>query len=491
MFCRSQTAATARFKSLSSNSAHPALSFFIGGYRNSSYYWCLNNDCNSVNSMRANSFIANPEAVVMYVDMNSFFASCEQQDREELRGKPIGVCPFASPTACVIAPSIEAKQFGVKTGMRLNECKTLCPDIIAVSARPYRYRWYHIEIMKVLNSYCDDVMARSIDEAVMNFTSYKLVYKDFFDLARQIKDDIRKACGDFIKCSIGIAPNSFLAKLGTELQKPDGLVRITSENIDEHLSQLRLTDLPGIARNNERKLNLIGIRNPLEMRYASPAILRKAFGGIVGNYWYSRLNFMEVDLYENSYRAMSATRAVSRDQRSNPKALEGLFVSLCTRLEQRMVKQKVFCREVSFYVKYNDFTRWDTVIKFGIPVQDASDLRKAIVSRINSFEQQHNTLIFNDKTLHIGLFISKFIRSSDVAYTLFDNTMRRDKLRWVMYDIKDRFGRDVVRKASEVIAPKEMTDAIGFGSVKDMYGSLVDKEGNTYKEVINKYLLEE
>src|SRR5690606_27748840 len=122
----------------------------------------------------------------------------------------------------------------------------------------------------------------SIDEAVMNLTSYTLVYKDLFDLARKIKEDIRLACGDFVKCSVGITPNAFLAKLATELQKPDGLIRITPENIDEYLGKLTLTDLPGIARNNERRLQMIGIHTPLEMRHASEALLRKAFGGVVG-----------------------------------------------------------------------------------------------------------------------------------------------------------------------------------------------------------------
>jgi DNA polymerase IV len=441
--------------------------------------------------MRANSFVANPNSVVMYVDMNSFFASCEQQDNEELRGKPVGVCPFASPHAAVIAPSVEAKRYGVKTGMRLHECRALCPDIIPVSARPHRYRWYHIEIMKVLHSYCDDVMAKSIDEAVINLTSYRLVYKDLKALAVRIKEDIRQACGEVIKCSIGIAPNSFLAKLGTELQKPDGLVQLTPENIDEHLKRLKLTDLPGIAKANEKRLHMIGIKNPYEMRHASPAILRKAFGGIVGHYWHCRLNFMEVDLYENDYRAMSATRSVSRVQRESKQALEGLFISLCTRLEQRMVKQGVFCREVSFFIKYQDLTRWDTHIRFTYPVQDAMDLRHYIEDKMTEFEQAHRTEMFNRQTEHIGVVVSKFIKSEQVSYTLFDNKMKQDKLRLVMYHIKDRYGKDIVRKACETVAPNEFKDAIGFGSVKDMYGSLVDKSGNTHKEVINKYLLEE
>lgn len=375
--------------------------------------------------------------------------------------------------------------------MRLHESRALCPEIIPVNARPYRYRWFHIEIMKVLRKYCDDIMAKSIDEAAMNLTSYRLVYKNPEELAQMIKHDIMKACGDQIKCSIGIAPNSFLAKLGTELQKPDGLVQITEENIDEQLNKLNLTDLPGIAKNNARRLQMIGIKTPLDMRRSSASLLTKAFGGIVGYYWHCRLNFMEVDIYQNDYRTMSATRTVSPQQRESRPALEGLLISLCTRLEQRMVKQEIFCREMSFFIKYKDFTGWDTNIRFTYPLQDAMEMRCYILNKINEFEQAHGIpTIFHNKTVAMGISVRKFIKSEHVSYTLFDNKMRQDKLRKVMYAIKDRYGRDIVRKASETIAPKEMKDAIGFGSVKDMYSSELDKDGYNDK-IINQYLLEE
>jgi DNA polymerase IV len=282
----------------------------------------------------ANSTGINKESLVMYIDMNSFFASCEQQRHPELRGKPVGVITYDSPNACVIAPSIEAKKSGVKTGMRLGEAKMLCPHIIPVTTHPAWYRQVHIDVMAILHSYCEDVIAKSIDEAVANFASYKLVYKDLTAVAKQIKADLTQK-HDYLTCSIGIAPNSFLAKLGTELQKPDGLVVITTENIDTHLAKLNLTDLPGIAARNERRLKMIGINSPVEMRHASPALLRKAFGGIVGNYWHSRLNFGEVDLYSGENHTMSATRTVSRQQRENRQSLESMLISLCTKLEQR------------------------------------------------------------------------------------------------------------------------------------------------------------
>src|ERR1043165_8520745 len=126
----------------------------------------------------------------MYVDMNSYFASCEQQRHPELRGKPLGVITYDSPNAAVIAASIEAKKFGIKSGMRLGDCRALCPQMITITTHPAWYREIHVKIMAILRRYCDDVIPKSIDEAVANFHSYHMVYKDLTAVAKQIKADI-------------------------------------------------------------------------------------------------------------------------------------------------------------------------------------------------------------------------------------------------------------------------------------------------------------
>jgi len=421
----------------------------------------------------------------MYIDMNSYFASCEQQRHPELRNKPLGVLTYDSPNAAVIAASIEAKKFGIKTGMRLGDCRQLCPQMITITTHPGWYRQIHVDIMAILKNYCDDVIPKSIDEAVMNFNSYRLVYNDLSALAKQVKADIAQKY-DYLTCSIGIAPNSFLAKVGTELQKPDGLVVITPENIDEHLATMKLTDLPGIASKNERRLQMIGIRTPVEMRHASPALLRKAFGGVVGNYWHSRLNFAEVDMYSKvENRTMSATRTLSRKQSEDRQVLQSMLVSLCTRLEQRLVKSDLFCREITFTIKYSDQTRWDTLIKLAEPIQDAVEMISYIKERVTEFERSRKLdTIFTNKTMNLGVGISSFMKGQVMQYSLFDNRMKKDTVRRVMYQIKDRFEqKNIVRKGCELYIPNVMKDAIGFGSVRDM----VVKGG----EVKNKFMLEE
>lgn len=433
-----------------------------------------------------NSTDANSEAIVLYIDMNSFFASCEQQLNPALRGKPIGVCTHESPYACVIAPSIEAKKYGVKTGMRLNECRKLCPEIIPIAAQPVNYRKFHIVIMEVLRHYCPEVMAKSIDEAALNLTNYKLVYPDIIALAKKIKQEIAVATealsgqkGQIIKCSIGIAPNTFLAKLATEIQKPDGLIQITPENIDHYLDKMKLTDLPGIANSNAKKLTAAGISTPLLLRHTSESILRRVFGGIVGYYWHARLHFKEMDYYSHDYRAMSAARTLSAQQRSSAEMIEGILVSLCNKLEQRLVKQRTFCRQGSFFVRYMDGSGWEARLRFPEPLQDAMELRKYIFIKLH----KSNSTVLNKNVRYMGVVVMDFLQNENIQYNLFENRQKKDKLRAVVYGIKDTYGKYAIRKGVELGVKTNIKDAIGFGSVKDLCAG---QSGN-----MNQFLLEE
>jgi len=420
--------------------------------------------------------------IIMYVDMNSFFASCEQQMDVNLRGKAIGVCPYKSPNAAVIAASIEAKRMGIKTGMRLQEARLICPDFIIKPSNPPKYRQFHIAIMNILRKYCNDVIPKSIDEAIMVFTSYKLVYKDFTAIAKQIKSDISKEA-DYLKCSIGIAPNAFLAKLATDLEKPDGLTEITAENIDMHLKKLELTDLPGIASGNEKRLRAAGINTPLELRYAPVSLLRKALGGITGYYWNCRMNFYEVDLYSSDTKTMSTGRMVSGKQSNSRQTMDSLIIALCTTLEQRLVKKKIFCRQGIFFIAYRNGTSWKTQMQFEYPLQDGMELRDHIFHKVTEYEKATNIPnLLGTEVQSINVAIFNFIGSDIIQYNLFDNRINKDHLRKVMYDIKDRYGKNSVRKASEIIERDVLKDAIGFGSVKDL---------NAAEGKLNNFLLEE
>lgn len=411
--------------------------------------------------------------MILFIDMNSFFATCEQQTNFYLRGRPVGVCVYTGKYGAIIAPSIEAKKMGVKTGMRLNDAMVLCPELVPLETNSQRYRDFHIKIMNVLRKYSEDVIPKSIDEAIVDLQHYKHIYKDIEDmkkLARQIKEDIR-GIGDYLKCSIGIAPNAFLAKLATDLQKPDGLVVITPENIDEVLSKLKLTDLPGIADGMSNRLKNAGIETPLQLRYTDPAVLKVACQSIVGVYWYYRLNFSEIDLVSNPYKNMQAMRQLSREQRSSPESIDNIFISLCMKLEKRMVAQGVYCKEFGMNVSYQNGQRWKYNSK-NAPIQDGMVIYHTLKAQLDKYAKEHGgKTLLHEGVAGIGVNVSDFVTADVLQVELFEDNVKKDHLRKTVYDVKDRFGYDKLLKAIELRENNSAAyqDLIGFGSVKDMY----------------------
>ncbi len=168
---------------------------------------------------------------VMHIDLNSCFATIEQQANPLLRGKPVVVTAYDTPNACIVAPSIEAKRLGIHTGMRIREAWLLCREIIARMPDPPKYRDVHLKFCKIFKDYSPDVTPKSIDEAVIDFSDVLHLKPDLVQIGREIKQRIRQEIGEWLVCSIGIATNMFLAKLAASLHKPDGLDVIDHRNV--------------------------------------------------------------------------------------------------------------------------------------------------------------------------------------------------------------------------------------------------------------------
>lgn len=422
--------------------------------------------------MNPNSLHTKLEARVLFIDMNSFFASCEQQTNYWLRGRPVAVCVYTGKYGCVIAPSIEAKKKGIKLGLRLNEAMKLCPDLVPLETNPDKYRTFHARIMNILKRYSDDVIPRSIDEAVVDLTSYKNIYPDVVEVAKKIKKDINDEVGDWLKCSIGIAPNAFLAKLASDIQKPDGLTVIDPENIDAVLKKLELTDFPGISKGMKNRLNKAGIYTPLELRYSTPEKLKAACKSIIGVYWYHRLHFQEVDLRTTEeYKNMSAMRMVSKEQRKDVQNLYDILSMLCLTLEKRMMKKQLFCKYVAFYVRYEDGSSYDDHFHTEQPLQDGMEIYHILEERMKAYRQKNHLTenIINSDVTSIGVVIQDFMDEEVIQLNIFDNShIRNNKLRKTVYQIKDKYGLKTIKRASELRDEDVVDDVIGFGNIKDV-----------------------
>jgi DNA polymerase-4 len=415
-----------------------------------------------------NSIEVKAEARVLFVDMNSYFARCEQQANYWLRNRPVGVCVYTGKYGCVISLSTEAKAMGLKAGMRLNDAMALCPDLVPVESNPARYREYHKKIIGVLQKYCKDVVAKSIDEAIINLTNYD--HLDPLTIAKNIKRDILETVGDWLTCSVGIAPNAFLAKLASvQGKKRDGLMMITPQNIDDILRPLKLGDLPGIGANMSYRLERNGVNTPLEMRYAGPDRLKAIFKSIDGIYWHYRLNFIETNIAAHDYQGMQAMRQISKEKRQHINYIDQLFMTLCLTLEKRMVNHKFYCKSVGFTVRYDDGTRWDDAFTISTPVQDAISLMQMIRRRMDKFEKLTNSApVMNTNIGSMRVAVTNFVNNSNLLYSLFEDMERKDTAFKTMHEIKNKFGADKLIRAIEMTDGKVIKDVIGFGSVKDL-----------------------
>jgi DNA polymerase-4 len=412
----------------------------------------------------------NLKSTIMYVDMNCFFPSCEQQVNYWLRNRPIGVCVYTSKYAAVIALSKEAKRMKIKPA-RIDEIMKICPEFVPLETNPRRYREFHHKIMTVLRTFCDDVIPKSIDEAVLNFSNYGLVHKDLKKVAVEIKNKIKNDVGDWFTCSIGIAPNAFLAKLASDIKKPDGLTEINPETIDGVLDKLSLTDLPGISKNMAGRLIMSGIHSPLQMRHSTPADLRRACHSIIGEHWYYRLNFKEVDITTDNYKSMQAMRQISKEQRASINTLHDILRALCLQLEQRMVKHGLAAGFFGFSCSYEGGYNWADQVHTDTPVQDGIEMMNIIEGRMVNFEKENDSgPIINHDVVRMTVWVSSFVDSEMIQYSLFESNVRNNTVRKTIYSIKNKFGFEKIQRAAEITETPVLKDVIGFGSIKDITG---------------------
>jgi DNA polymerase-4 len=264
--------------------------------------------------------------------MNSYFASVEQQANVSLRGKPLGVCSYLQPYGCVIAASIEAKRRGMKVGMSVKEAKKLIPDSVFVENDPPKYRAVTSRVFSILHELTDKVEHYSIDEAFLDLTGW---YRDAGEAAwalTNVRRRIRDEVGDWLRCSIGIAPTRFLAKTASDMEKPNGLVVIDRENLDEMLAKLDLEDVCGIGPRIRKRLNRMGIQTLLEVKRYPIGNLMRAFGKY-GLFLWCKLHAMEFEkLTEPDARPKSVGHSYCVPDRVNR---EGKVPAVLIRLTER------------------------------------------------------------------------------------------------------------------------------------------------------------
>lgn len=300
------------------------------------------------------------EPQIMHIDLNSCFATVEQQARPLLRGRPVGVTNRKAKFSCMVAVSYEAKALGLKVGMRADEGRQQVPELIVLETDPPKYHYVYQKLVDIMCSYSPNVTMKSIDEGIIDFhgTRTHLNRRSLTDIGLEIKDRLRAEVGCWMRCNIGIAPNRFLAKLAAGLHKPDGLDIITYRNLRDTLSRLQLTDLTGIAAHNQARLNTAGIYTPLQFLDAPADILRRqVFHSVCGEDWYQRLRGYEVDDYTSSTKTIGR-QYVLEDTHIDSETIDSRLAYLCETTGVKLRYKSLCARGIVVYAKYVSGDYW-------------------------------------------------------------------------------------------------------------------------------------
>ncbi len=398
----------------------------------------------------------------LYVDFNSYFASVEQQLNPKLRNKPIGVLPTMAETTCCIAASYEAKAFGVKTGTMVREARKLCKGIIFVEARPSVYVAYHHQLIEIVESCTHVEEVRSIDEMVCKLTGSQQNKANALKLAALIKHKINQHY-PHIKCSIGIGPNTFISKVASNMQKPDGCIVIEQSEIPEKLLSLTLRDLNGIGRQMEARLNHYGITTVEALYAANKNQLRTAWGSIEGERMYEKLRGLEPHYVKNARSSLGHSHVLPPEQRTSAGA-KAVLHRLLQKAAMRLRSYELLTTSIKVKVKFRQHPSFK-----GESEVSATDDTITLTDSLEILWQQY-PFYSEDPPIAVSIGFSGLVQAQEVALDLFTKkpSANQASLNKALDQLNLKYGKNTVYLGGAHEALKDAPMRIAFNHIPDL-----------------------
>jgi DNA polymerase-4 len=428
-----------------------------------------------------NNSHAGPNLNWLFVDLNSYFASVEQEVRPELRGRPVAVVPMMADTTVCIAASYEAKAFGVKTGTVVADAKRLCPEIVLVEGRHEIYTDYHHRVVEAVESCLPVTSVQSIDEMACRLMGRERPLLAALELGRKVKATIRNRVGPMLRSSVGLATNRYLAKIASDMEKPDGLVALPLDILPEALAQLTLSDLPGIGAKTEKRLNAKGIHTMPQLL----ALTCEQAGDLWGSVWGERLwHWLRGEDFQMSetehLKSISHSHVLAPEMRTAEKAwavAHKLLHKAAIRLRAADLWASSIGLAIGFSVPRAEKT---PVSRFGVPTRGWH-------SEIHLSECQENQVLIAalsrlwakrpagteyDQPYFVGVQLNGLIPSRLHSLNLFDtleNTQSRTRLLATMDELNQKYGTTALAPAAMLSAFKAAPTRIAFHSIPDLF----------------------
>jgi len=384
--------------------------------------------------------------------MDAFFASVEQHDHPELRGKPVVVGAPPDQRGVVAAASYEARKYGIHSAMPSRTAYQKCPHAVFVSHNMARYKEVSSQIMRIFESYTPLVQPLSIDEAFLDVTGAQRLFGDGKTIAEKIRRDIREQTG--LTASVGIAPNMFLAKLASDMDKPDGITLVPFEQgaIEQFLAPLPIGRMWGVGKVTQKKLLSLGITTIGKLQHYDFKVLERAVGTRAAQ-TFSQLA-CGIDergiVLETKDKSISNETTFKKDV-DDRGMIEATYKRLIDKVGGRVRKAGYFATTVHLKIRWSDFSTITRQTKLPIPSQDDITLREAGMTLL----REH---LANRPVRLIGFGVSGLAETDEpqtVQLDLFaapDTTLhkKRNRLSRAADAIRNRFGTNSIRRGSDL-----------------------------------------
>ena len=375
---------------------------------------------------------------IIHVDLDAFFASVEQTDNPQLKGRPVIVGGSIKRRGVVSTASYEARKFGVHSAQPIAQARKLCPQGVFLKVRMDRYREISRRILKILSSYTPKLEPMSIDEAFLDITGCENLFGKAEDIAREIKTRIKKEVG--LSCSMGVAPNKFLAKMASDMKKPDGLVVVREDEKESFLANLPVGKIWGVGKVTERKLQQMGLYTIGELREPSFSRLEHTFGKLGGRLYTLCRGIDDSPVITNKeIKSISGETTFPHDI-SERKILEKTLYQLSANVAKRLGNEDLWARSIQLKVRFSDFT----TITRSHTNEEATNLAEPIWQRAKELLDKRVNLS-SRKVRLIG--VAAFNLAGQKQTELFTQH-KVEKLGRVVVKIERKFGARGIRKGS-------------------------------------------
>ncbi len=423
------------------------------------------------------------QPIIAHIDMNSYFATCEQQDQPEWRGKPLGVCEHLG--GIIIAASVEAKKWGIKTGTPVWEARKLYPKIILTKTNPTRYRFYTSRFLKVFEDYTDRVEKYSIDEAFLDLTKacnirtlqtngqweFTDPWEEASRIVKEIKLRMKTEVGDWIRCSAGVSYSKLVAKIASDLQKPDGLTIVRPEDRDSLYQRLALDDIPGIGRRMKRNLGQLGIKTLLDLRdyplsklvahYGIQGYHLHSMGQLQGS-WKESFDGSGGDNQDGAMKSIGHMYTVPIEYRDK-KILRSVLYKLSEMVGARLRVNGVMGNGLHVFCNDPEGLRVGKGARLGRYLQDGRDIYLECISLLKQTGQLKN---LENRSYLIGVTVSGLVKNNGQA-SLFETGQRSTRLVEALDKINHKYEDFTVARVPAFLARDIIRDSVGFGRMKE------------------------